>query len=142
MQLQELQQKCDAQEKELEFYRTPRKPVDFVVPERYRITQNDKETQTLLANTDDIDADHNRIVAVEHQLEQVLSELDQITKQSQKRERTLRKIAEEQDQTRTKPESPAQQRQQMKQQLQSLRQLAGRSRSGTRQRAQTQPRWK
>lgn len=37
MQLQELQQKCENQAKELEFYKTPRKPVDFVVPERYRI---------------------------------------------------------------------------------------------------------
>ena len=94
-------------------------------------------------NTDDIDADHSRIVAVEHQLQELLVELDQLTKQSQKRERALRKIAEEQDRARVPAEVVAQQRQQMKQQMQSLKQLAARSRSGTRTRAQPrQPHWK
>ena len=94
-------------------------------------------------NTDDIDAAHNRIVAVEHQLQELLVELDQLTKQSQKRERALRKIAEEQDRARVPAEVVAQQRQQMKQQMQSLKQLAARSRSGMRTRAQPrQPHWK
>ena len=69
-----------------------------------------------------------------------MTNLDQITKQSQKRERALKKIVEEQDQARTKPDTATQQRQQMAQ-LQNLKQL--RSRSGTRQRTQVrQPHWK